>query len=401
LGDPETVICAFGSREIRLAGAAAAGFDPAGLGRVAGRIEQDIAAGHYDGARLLIARHGRVALDATLGFAERGRGRPLAADAVFAVMSLTKVMTAMAVLGRVERGDLALTMRVADLIPEFAAAGKSDITIGQLLTHTGGMGMGAPPVPAERQGDLAAVVAAVAAMPPAAAPGSAVSYSAATAFAMLGEILQRTDGASRPFRRILAEDLFAPLGMADTAIGLPERLRARRVPLVVTDDEAPELDPAALRRRDRLAGEATEMPGGGAFATAGDILRLAETLRCGGTLAGTRVLSPAVVRLMTRNHTGTLPNNLFAGARAAHLFAGAPAFLGLGLFLRGEGLFPSFMGHMASPGSFGGLGLGSMAFWVDPERELSFVMLTAGLIERVRSITRFQILSDMTFAALD
>jgi CubicO group peptidase (beta-lactamase class C family) len=91
---------------------------------------------------------------------------------------------------------------------------------------------------------------------------------------------------------------------------------------------------------------------------------------------------------------------MFNASRALHGMAPFPAFLGLGTFLRGEGIFPSHIAMLASPGSFGGWGLGSMGFWVDPERELSFVALTTGIIERIRNLLRFQAIGDMVLASI-
>ena len=87
-------------------------------------------------------------------------------------------------------------------------------------------------------------------------------------------------------------------------------------------------------------------------------------------------------------------------SRALHGMAAFPAFLGLGLFLRGTGIFPSHMASLASPSTFGGWGLGSMGFWVDPEREVTFVMLTSGIMERIRNLLRFQRIGDMVLSSL-
>jgi CubicO group peptidase (beta-lactamase class C family) len=72
----------------------------------------------------------------------------------------------------------------------------------------------------------------------------------------------------------------------------------------------------------------------------------------------------------------------------------------LGFFLRGEGEFPMPMGLTTSPGTFAGLGAGSTIFWVDPERDLTFVCFTAGLLEEGPSFLRFQRLSDLVVAAV-
>jgi CubicO group peptidase (beta-lactamase class C family) len=123
-------------------------------------------------------------------------------------------------------------------------------------------------------------------------------------------------------------------------------------------------------------------------------------LRLGGELDGARILSPAIIELATTNHTGSRPNNLWNYARELRGWDEFPAFLGLSFFLRGTGIFPTWLGTMASPGTFGGVGAGSTLFWVDPERDLTFVCLTSGLLEESHSVDRFQRLSDLVHAAV-
>jgi len=371
------------------------------LERVARRVQADVDAMRYDGARLVVAHRGRVVLDATVGFAERDAGKPMQDDSVFSVMSISKVMTAVALLQAVERGQISLLTPVAEVIPEFAQRGKGLVTIGQILTHTAGLGMGMAPLPVEKLGNLQECAAVICKLPLESTPGEQVSYSASMGFTILGEIVRRLDETGRPFRQILREDVFEPLGMTDTAIGLPPRLAGRRVPVLVRDPDAPELNNTFLQARDRAANEETELPSGGAtFSTASDILRFAEALRLGGGLDGRRVLSPAPGTLMRQNHTGDRPNSMMNSSRALHGMAPFPAFLGLGLFLRGTGIFPSHMPSLASASTFGGWGLGSMGFWADPEREVSFVMLTSGVMERIRNLLRFQRIGDMVLSSL-
>jgi CubicO group peptidase (beta-lactamase class C family) len=121
----------------------------------------------------------------------------------------------------------------------------------------------------------------------------------------------------------------------------------------------------------------------------------------GGVLDGKRILSPAMLDLATRNHTGLKPNEMLAYTVASRGWVPFPAWLGLGFFLRGEGLHPHPFGSLASPRTFGGLGAGSSMFWVDPARELACVFLSAGLVtDESRNIDRLQRLSDLAFAAL-
>ena len=159
--------------------------------------------------------------------------------------------------------------------------------------------------------------------------------------------------------------------------------------------------PEALEGVNALMSEGFEMPGGGAIATAHDVYRFAEALRRGGELEGARILSPALLQLATTNHTGSEPNHLFDSLCEARGWDDFPAYIGLGFFLRGDGIFATPFGLTASSATFGGLGAGSTLFWVDPQRELVFVCLTTGLIEDSRNFERLQRLSDLVLAAVD
>jgi CubicO group peptidase (beta-lactamase class C family) len=293
-----------------------------------------------------------------------------------------------------------LTTRVADIIPEFGCKGKQRVTVAQLLTHTAGMSAGVPPVPPDLMGNLEAVVAAVCQQGPESLPGQQVTYSALTAHAVLAEIVRRLDGGTRAFREILATEIFEPLGMRETSLGLRKDLVERRVPVVVRDQSEGLFPPAMLEAFNFLLTEETEIPGGGAVSTAADIFRFAEALRLGGELDDARILSPAIIELATTNHTGLRPNSLWNYARELRGWDEFPAFLGLSFFLRGIGIFPTYFGTMASPGTFGAIGAGSTLFWVEPERDVTFVCLTAGLLEESHSVDRFQRLSDLVLAAV-
>ena len=78
-------------------------------------------------------------------------------------------------LARVDRGELSLTTKVADVIPEFGCKGKHRVTIAQMLSHTAGMSAGLPPIPLELIGNQEAMVAAICQMGVEAVPGERVS----------------------------------------------------------------------------------------------------------------------------------------------------------------------------------------------------------------------------------
>ena len=77
-----------------------------------------------------------------------------------------------------------------------------------------------------------------------------------------------------------------------------------------------------------------------------------------------------------------------------------PAYIGLGFFVRGTRPIPGPFGALSSPETFGGWGAGSTAFWIDPARELSFALLTTGLMEDSRHVERVARLSDLVTAAI-
>jgi len=376
------------------------GFDPGRLAEVEEAIGRDIDQGVYDGAALAVGRRGFLALLSVQGYAHRESGRALKEDDVLVTFSSGKQFTVAAVLRYVERGLLQLHRPVAEVIPEFGVNGKGAISLAHLLTHTSGIPPFPPPLPPEDSFDLKRVVDAVCTMAPETLPGQSVRYSVLTAHAVMAEMVRRVDGGSRPFRQIMREEVFAPLGMNDTALGAPDRLKERLCPVVVRDRSPGLLDPELIEGLGNSLGPESELPAGGYVSTLRDFARFAETLRGGGSLDGRRLLSPATLDLATRNHTGRLPNDLWNYAVEARGWPVFPAYLGLGFFLRGKGIHPTPFGSLATPRTFGGVGAGSTAFFVEPERDLFYAFLSTGLLEESRSHERHQRLADLVHAAV-
>jgi CubicO group peptidase (beta-lactamase class C family) len=377
-----------------------AGFDPDRLERIAAVAEEDVAVERYDGCEIVVARGGVVAFHRQVGFAERASGRRVEPAQPFVTMSIGKQLTVAAVFQRIERGDFTLTTPVAEVIPEFAQRGKGGITIAHLLTHTSGLTMMLPPMPLELAGNLEAVVQATCASLPEFRAGSRVSYCVLVAHAILAECVLRADGGRRPFRQIVSEDLFRPLGMSETSLGCPDRMKPRLAPVVARDRRLGLFDPVFLETLGGTLADDTEIPAGGYVTTAPDMHRFAEMLRRGGELDDVRILSPATVEAFQVNRTGDEPNTLWAYAEAMRGWAPFPAWLGLGFFLRGEGLFPTPFGQLASPVTFGGFGAGSTAFWIDPITDVTYVFLSSGLMEDSYSVERHMRLSDLVHAAI-
>jgi len=362
---------------------------------------EDIAAGRYFGAVLAIARAGQLGLHEAIGHADAAASRALRLDSVFSIFSVTKAITNVLVLRAIELGRFALTTRISDLVPEFSGGLRNQITVHHLLTHTSGLPIVFAIKPDMYIDRLDEVVAAVCAhIQPAEPPGERVAYSPLANHALLGEALRRTDPKRRSYRAIVHDDLLAPSGMGDSSVGLRRDLRARHVVpdfrgnFPITHPGHSDLGPnGAFEEED------AEMPWVGLASTVPDLLRFAEMLRRGGELDGSRILSPAMLELATRNWTGEKPNELYKALFEQRGWPPAPAYLGLGFALRGTAMCHHLYGTLTSPGTFGNYGAGSALYWVDPARELTFVCLSAGVMNSLDNIERFQRLSDIAVAA--
>jgi CubicO group peptidase (beta-lactamase class C family) len=95
-----------------------------------------------------------------------------------------------------------------------------------------------------------------------------------------------------------------------------------------------------------------------------------------------------------------MPNELYKTLFHQRGWRPAPAYLGLGFSLRGTALCQHLFGTLTSAGTFGNYGAGSALYWIDPARDLTFVCLTAGVMDSIDNIERFQRLSDIAVSAV-
>jgi len=213
-------------------------------------------------------------------------------------------------------------------------------------------------------------------------------------------MVRRTDPKGRRYRDIVQQDLFDPLMMASSAIGRPERLKERHV-VPVFGANAPTQHPSSRVPGINGAFEdpEAEMPWVGAVCSVPDLFRFAEMLRLGGELDGARILSPAILELATRNWTGEKPNELYKAVANRAGWRPYPAYMGLGFAIRGAGMHHAIYGTLCSPQTFGNYGAGSVLFWVDPVRELTFAFLSAGVMGQAPNIERFQRICDIVTSA--
>ena len=364
-------------------------------------IQDDLERGRYYGCVIKATRGGEVGIDMAFGTESGGVSRALTTQTVFSIFSVTKAMTNVLVFRAIELGQLALTTKVSEVIPEFTGGLRQHLTVFDLLTHASGLPSVFTPQPGMNIDNLDEVIAAIVRnVHSSEQPGVRVDYSPIAHHALLGEMVRRTDPAGRSYREIAQQDLFDPLKMTSTSIGRRADL-AERHAVPVFHGNAP-----TEHKSSRVPGQNgafedpdAEMPWVGAVCTTGDLWRLAEMLRLGGELDGARILSPAIIELATRNWTGDKPNELYKGVANRAGWKPFPAYMGLGFALRGTGIHHALYGTLASPETFGNYGAGSALFWVDPIREITFSFLSAGVMNSDTNIERFQRISDVLISA--
>lgn len=379
--------------------------DERGLRNLVASIEHDVERELYDGGVIIAAHKGEIALRQAIGYSHRDTGRKTQLDDIFHIFSTTKTFTNALVLKAFDRGLLSPITKVVDIIPEFAGlspfarAPKEKVSILHLFTHRGALAQTPWPVPPLEAGNFADTIAAICEMPLVGEPGEKVYYSPCLSHALLGEIARRTLGEGRSFTQMLHDELLDPLGMTDTSMGMRADREDRRVPVVPRLPQGEFFSPSDITDTADAAWEGAEMPWVGCLSTADDIFTFTEMLRRGGELNGERILSPSAIAMATTLQTGTLVNERYANIVHRMHWEPWTANIGLGFMMRGYGMHQTFFGLTASPRTFGGYGAGSSQFWIDPERDLTFVFLSAGVLGERDNLERFQRLSDLTISA--
>ena len=296
-----------------------AGFSSERLERIPRVMQGFVDRRDLAGALTLLARHGQVFHCATTGLMDVEGRRPMQADAIFRIYSMTKPLTVTAVLMLLEEGHLLLEDPVANWLPDFAyvkvfvrASGDGietadlarPITIRHLLTHSAGLSYGFETGhPVDRlyqQADLFAAesleeaVRRLCQLPLVGQPGARFWYS--VAHDVLGHLIEVISG--HPLDVFFQERIFDPLGMVDTGFqvrsGDLDRLVTMYAPRAgggLQRAEGPEVDRTARPRL--LSG------GGGLLSTAADYLNFAQMLLNRGQFAGRRLLSRKTFEALT------------------------------------------------------------------------------------------------------
>jgi len=304
-------------------------------------------------ARFSVVIAGETVVDLWAGSADPREGTPFTDRSLVPVFSTGKAVMALLIASAVQRGKLAYDQRVADVWPAFAAAGKGEITVAQLLSHQAGLPGFDPGVQPTIWFDQRAVLDTLAAQAPLWPPGTASGYHPITVGYLANEVFRLADG--RSMGQALRQDFGDPFGL-DLWIGLPEAEHGR-VAALRKPSKAPDLGPidaiktAAFLDKGSAPGgrgssewRAIEIPSANLHGTALDLARIMGIVANEGRLGDQAFLSPPVLGEMTRERIAgpdkVLPFDI-------HWAAGLMRNEGLNIF----GPNPDALGHCGWGGS--------------------------------------------------
>ena len=350
------------------------------LKRVGDAIQRNIQAGNIVGAVTLVARRGRVAHHQAFGDMDVTSKKPVVKDTLFRIASMSKPVTAVAILMLMEEGKVRLTDPVSRFIPELkelkvageggnSLPAKREVTIADLLTHTSGLVSGAAVNEAATrlpgmvistdsrlpEEPLSQYLPRLTLVPLAFQPGERYAYSAIAAFDVLGRVVEIASGQS--YDRFLKERLFDPLGMTNTSFTIWHEQPHRLTFIHRRTAAGPERFP----NQNQLISDRYFSGAAGLVSTAEDYYQFGQMLLDRGRANGKPLLSPTTVDLMVATHApDTLPGSTRGGD------------FGLGVQVIRDHVA---LARRASNGSFGWGGAYGTSFLVDPKEKMVTVLM--------------------------
>jgi CubicO group peptidase (beta-lactamase class C family) len=338
----------------------------------------------------LVMQDGEVVYEKAFGWADKEAGRTMTTGTIFRIASQTKALTSAAIMQLIEQGSLTLNARAGTYIPTFTRTNVAvanergvvrqvptvrPITIRDLLTHTAGISYGTEPsvrdlyeakglgpaagagwYTADKDETVCETMERLGTLPFVAQPGEAWVYGYNTD--VLGCIVEKVSG--QPLDAYLRDHITAPLGMKDTQFFLPSAERDRLAAVYSSADSRFVRAPEGARGQGAYVdGPRKNFAGGaGLLSTARDYTRFIEMIRRGGSLDGTRILSPRSVKLMSTNQVGLLHSTT-----------------GLGFGLGFETVDRFGANTMSSEGAFGWGGAYGSMYRIDPEARLVMALM--------------------------
>lgn len=357
-------------------------------------MRSNVKNGRIAGSSVLVAQNGHIALLQAEGKRSLSLNLSFKIDTLTRIYSMTKPITAIAVMQLVNEGILALEQPVSDFLAEFSQCEAllkdstsvdqtepaSAPTLFQLLVHTSGLtynfNKGLLPDHYRKNsiafepesGGLRSMVERVSAQPLAFQPGTRWEYS--IGMDILGAVIECVTGQT--LDQVLQERIFDPLGMKNTFFKVPEsRLAELADCYTLGENDFLELFDSGKdsifgpRDNRMLAG------GGGLVSTLHDYFRFAEMLRLDGSLDGTEILPPRLVQSIKRNQLSCEIAEMGPTSFAEMPMAGVGFGLGGAVVLD-----PKRSKMVGNVGDFGWGGMAGTYFWIDPVTQVTCIFFT-------------------------
>jgi CubicO group peptidase (beta-lactamase class C family) len=352
---------------------------PEALERASATLETAIAEGQIGAASLTVARRGKIVLSRGYGHLRPEVGAAkVEADSVFLLASITKPITAWALMLLAERGLVSLDDPVGYYLPEYTGGARAEVQVRHLLSHTSGMPDMLPDNTElrRRHAALQEFVQGALQTPLLFQPNTQFRYQSKGTL-LAAEIVERISG--KELRDFEHEQIFAPLGLEASFLGLggrdlSELVWCGNVAEKDEDEDARSWGWNTPYWRDLGS------PWGGMHSNGPDLTVLMQTMLNGGIYGGVRVLSAAAAAAMVRNQNPYLP---------------APWGLGWAL---ADSVVWNSCGELVAPTTFGHSGATGTVAWADPERELICIVLTN---ERVAAGSLLRRVSNAVAAAVE
>jgi len=352
------------------------GLAPEGLHEATALLTRYVAEQKIAGAVAAVARKGRLAYLEAVGVQDLSTRAPMTERSIFRIYSMSKPVTAVAVMMLYEEGRFGLDDAVSKYLPEFrdvrvfaspdgaTRALTRDITVRDLLLHTSGLSHRTSELYARagvrsRADALPRFIANVVRTPLMEDPGTRFRYSEATT--VLGRLVEIWSG--QPLDVFLEERVFRPLGMLDVGFWVRPEQRAR-LATVYRPEAGGVLTPVEIEEVPFTERPALLEGAVGLVCTVPDFLRFSLMLLNRGQLDGVRILSERTVNMMTGN--GLSPEVLAARGGA----------MGWGLANVNVVMDPSALSYPANRGEYGWDGTAGTIFWVDPTTEMVTILMT-------------------------
>jgi CubicO group peptidase (beta-lactamase class C family) len=293
--------CLAGLVVVLLSSGAFAEAPPRNLDELRARVARVLLREHVPGAGIALVDGQRILWAGGVGVADRAIGRPVTADTLFRVGSITKSFVALALVKLAEQGRVDLNARVSDLAPELQIGNRWDaeqpITVAHLLEHTAGFNDSHPNEMYAPLGAETMPLAAMLARNPASRvarwrPGSRFSY-ANPGYTVAAYVIEKVTGWS--YEDVLERQIFAPLGMTGAALRWTPEVDRRLARGYDDGGDAPVPYPAIYHR-----------PAGNLMASPRELAALVQLALARGQFGRAALISPAGMARIERSETARL-----------------------------------------------------------------------------------------------